>query len=174
MDLPDFKETQFKLMDIFDNLPTWAGNAALNFFKDSWRRQGFVDTGFKAWPKRKHDAASSARNVLMKSGRLRRSLRLRVGQGWFEIYTDVPYAKAHNEGETIKQIVTARQRRFFWAMHSKAKKLGKGEEAGFWKSLALSQTLTIKMPKRQFMGPSRFLERRIVAHVERALENAIR
>ena len=128
MDLPDFKETQFKLMDIFDNLPTWAGNAALNFFKDSWRRQGFVDTGFKAWPKRKHDAASSARNVLMKSGRLRRSLRLRVGQGWFEIYTDVPYAKAHNEGETIKQIVTARQRRFFWAMHSKAKKLGKGEE----------------------------------------------
>lgn len=171
MDFPDFKATQIRLEEVFNNLPTWAGNAALNFFKDSWRRQGFIDRSFKRWPKR---AGDSGRQILVKSSRLRRSLRLRVGPGWFEIYTDVPYAKAHNEGETIRQVVTTRQRRFFWAMHAKHKRRGRMQEADKWKALALSQEITIKMPKRQFMGKSKFLERRIVAHVERALEKAIR
>lgn len=172
-DFPDFKVTRMAMDDVFKNLPTWAGNAALNFFKDSWKRQGFIDRRFERWPKRKKDQAGKARALLVKTGALRRSLRLKVGDTWFEVYTDMVYAKAHNEGAVITQTVTPRQRRYFWAMHSKAKKLGRSQEADQWKGMALSQTLTIRIPKRQFMGHSNVLERRVVAHVERALQYAI-
>lgn len=173
MDFPDFKREQIALQQVFRNLPTWAGNAALNLFKDSWRRQGFIDQRFERWPKRRNDADGKGRAVLMQSGALRRSLRLRTGDTWFEISTDVPYARAHNEGETIEQTVTPRQRRFFWAMHAKARRTGDGPQAAMWRAFALSQKLTIKMPKRQFMGRSRLLERRIGMHVERAVEAAL-
>lgn len=172
-DFPDFSVTRTAMGDVFKNLPKWAGNAALNFFKDSWRRQGFIDRRFERWPKRRNDPAGKERALLVKSGALRRSLRLRTGNDWFEIYTDMPYAKAHNEGAVVVQKVTPRQRRYFWAMHSKAKKRGRGDEAERWKRMALSQKLTIRIPKRQFMGHSNFIERRIVAHVERALQHAI-
>lgn len=171
-DFPDFSKTQYRLSEIFQNLPTWAGNAALNFFKDSWRRQGFIDRRYERWQRRKGNP--DGRAVLVKSGALRRSLRLRVGRTWFEISTGMKYAKAHNEGGTIVQTVTPRQRRYFWAMSAKHKKLGQPDAAEMWRRMALSETLTIKMPKRQFMGASHFLERRIQMHVERALATALR
>jgi len=174
MDFPDFKKEQIALESLFKNLPVWAGNAALNFFKDSWRRQGFIDSRFERWPKRRNDRDGKGRAILVSSGALRRSLRLRTGGTWFEIYTDVPYAKAHNEGETIEQTVTPRQRRFFWAMHAKARRTGDTAGADLWRAFALSKKLTIKMPKRKFMGRSRLLERRIGAHVERGLLAALR
>lgn len=178
-DFPDFRREQLRLEQVFKSLPVWAGNAALNFYKDSWRRQGFIDRTFERWPRRRMKQPGGERGLLVQSGALRRSLRLRTGAGWFEVYTGSRYAKAHNEGETITQNVTARQRAFFWAMHAKYKKLGMESEAGQWKGMALSKILTIKMPRRQFMDvpgtrPSAFLERRIVLHVERALEAALR
>lgn len=176
-DFPDFKKTSMELKEVFENLPAWAGNAALNFYKDSWRRQGYIDRGFQRWPGRK--APEESRGILMKSGALRRSIRLRTGLGWWEVYTDSKYAKAHNEGETIKQTVTARQRRYFWAMHAKYKKAGLTSQAENWKRMALSKTLTIKMPRRQFMDvpggqPSVFLQKRIVMHIERAIGSALK
>jgi phage gpG-like protein len=171
LDFPDFQQERFRLQEVFRNLPTWAGNAALNFFKDSWRRGGFIDSRFERWPQRK--SGQDGRGILVKTGALRRSLRLRVGKAWVEIYTSVPYAQAHNEGDTIVQTVTARQRRYFWAMHAKAKRMGT-PDADLWRRMALSTTITIKMPKRQFMGHSKFLERRIVLHVERAIMNALK
>lgn len=171
LDFPDFQKERFRLQEVFRNLPTWAGNAALNFFKDSWRRGGFIDSRFERWPRRK--TGNDGRAVLVKTGALRRSLRMRVGKTWVEIYTTVPYAKAHNEGDTIVQTVTARQRRYFWAMHAQTKKTG-GRDAELWRRMALSTTITIKLPKRQFMGSSKFFEKRIVMHVERALANALK
>ncbi len=184
-DFPDFKITRMRIDDVFRNLPTWAGNAALNFFLDSWQRQGWFDSGLSKWePRKKADTKRGNRALLIGSGRLRRSLRLRTGAGWYEVYTDNPYAKIHNEGGTIKQTVTPRQRRYFWAMYFQAKKeedaakakvkiKAKAEEAENWKAMALSKTLTIKIPSRRFMGDSELLTRRIALHVERALKFAI-
>lgn len=171
-DFPDFKVTRTAIDDIFKNLPVWAGNAALNFYRDSWRRQGYIDRSFVRWPQRSNTQSGKA--VLVQSGRLRRSLRLSTGATWFEVSTDVPYAKAHNEGETITQTVTAKQRGYFWARHKAAKDAGRSGEADRWKRMALSKTLTITMPKRQFMGESDLLRRRIVAQVERGLAHATR
>lgn len=176
-DFPDYARFKIRLQEVADTLPTWAGNAALNFYKDSFRRQGYINTGFTRWTARR--SPDKGRAILVKTGALRRSLRLRVGPDWIEISTDSPYAKAHNEGGTITQTVTPRQRRFFWAMHAAAKTSGDTAQAGQWKAMALSTTINIKVPQRQFMDvpggpPSRFLERRIVMHLERAFAHAIK
>jgi len=173
MDFPNFKGTEMRLKDIFKRLPKTAGNAALNLFKDSWRRQGFIDRRLERWPKRRGQQSGKSRAVLVKSGALRRSLRMKAGADYFEIYTELPYAKAHNEGATIIQTVTPRQRKYFWAMYHKELKYGGYSQASVFKAMALSKKLTIKIPKRKFMGKSWLLEQRIVKHIELALQNAI-
>jgi len=91
----------------------------------------------------------------------------------------VKYAQAHNEGAKITQKVTARQRRYFWAMYYKhSKRRGGSKQADAWKAMALAQTITIKMPKRQFMdmpgkAMSWTLEQRLVAHIERMIHEAL-
>ena len=165
-----------RLQDAFKKLPRWVGNAALNFYKDSWRRQGYIDRSFERW--RKRSGKDKGRAILVKSGKLRRSLRLSVAGQLVEIYTDMPYAEAHNEGMNITQVPTPRQRRFFWAMHQKAKRTRRASEAEMYRRMALAKTLNIKVPKRQFMdipggNLSRFLERRIVLHIERLIVNAL-
>ncbi|MBL7818596.1 MAG: hypothetical protein JNL70_26590, partial [Saprospiraceae bacterium] len=52
---------------------------------------------------------------------------------------------------TITQTVTDRQRAFFWAKHYEAKAASQAVLAERWKRMALSKTLTIVMPQRQFM-----------------------
>ena len=42
-DFPDFKKQSVEMEELFKNLPIWAGNATLNFSKDSFRRQGWID-----------------------------------------------------------------------------------------------------------------------------------
>jgi phage gpG-like protein len=90
----------------------------------------------------------------------------------------VPYAKAHNEGETISIPITPKMRKFAWAKYyeeaGKGIKKGKkgneyqsidvGKKANPWKGLALTkkQTLTVKMPLRRFMGHSEKLNDRIL------------
>ncbi|RMF46261.1 MAG: hypothetical protein D6751_05455 [Deltaproteobacteria bacterium] len=144
---------------------------ALNFYKDSWRRQGYIDTRFRRWAPRQDPDQGRAILIGKGSGRLRRSLRLRTGSDWWEVRTDVPYAKIHNEGGTIRQVPTPRQRKFFWARY---KRTGDAK----WKRFALAKELRITIPQRQFMdipgqGLSPFLEKRIRLHLERGLKRAL-
>ena len=84
-----------------------------------------------------------------------------------KVHTSLPYAALHNEGGQIT--VTAKMKRFFWAMHLKAKKaLGVkkdgtprankanarlSQEAEYWKAMALMKVgKRITIPKRQFVG----------------------
>lgn len=177
VDFPDFRREQFRITDAMDKLPKWAGNATLNFYKDSWRREGFINYSFSPWARRKAQDKQQ-RGILLKSGALRRSLRMSVSGTTIMISTDMPYAKGHNEGAKITQIVTDRQRRYFWAMHSKAKKSKHTTEADIWKAMALSKEININLPKRQFMdvpnGPlSAFMQKRLAAHIESLIRNSI-
>ena len=167
---PDFSVTHMQISDIFRNLPKWAANEYQNFSVASWRRGAWIDKRFEKWPKRSR--ADEGRAILMKSGALRRSIRSRHGRDWFEIFTVSPYAKIHNEGGKIE--VTPAMRRYFWAMHNKAKKRRKTEEAEFWKNMAITKKTHFVIPKRKFMGESLLLERRVVAQVERGLALAFR
>lgn len=125
-DLQAFKPQLEKAVDAM-------GVLAANHFTTSFRNQGFTDESLQAWQPRKRTERSRMGNraILVKSGRLRRSIRTkRFGLLAVKILTDVPYASVHNNGE----------------------RSGRGR--GF------------KMPKRQFIGYSGVLNRKIITKLD--------
>lgn len=66
-------------------------------FKDSFRNQGFTDTALSRWRPRK--ALDAGRNILVKTGRLMRSIRATiVNSGLIRISSDSSYGRYNNEG----------------------------------------------------------------------------
>jgi phage gpG-like protein len=125
-DIQAFKPQLEKVVDAM-------GVLAANHFTTSFRNQGFTDENLQMWQPRKRTERSRMGNraILVKTGRLRRSIRSkRFGFLAVKILTDVPYASVHNNGE----------------------RSGRGR--GF------------KMPKRQFIGYSGVLNRKIIAKMD--------
>ena len=84
---------------------------ALNEMKTNFSRQGYdSDAGFKAWKPRKNADKGARRALLIKSGRLRRSLRANPLPMMPRVTTDVPYAEALNDGFRGMQSVRPHKR----------------------------------------------------------------
>lgn len=84
-------------------LPVKIGNEAVNFARDNFRKEGFMDGSLKPWTpaKRKSDPKHPDRAYATLSSRrmhLYKSIQKRVQPGVAIVYTNVPYAQAHNEG----------------------------------------------------------------------------
>lgn len=108
-------------------IPKRVGNIALNHFLESWDNEAFSDgsKGSDPWAKRKsktkRDQTAGRRQLLIQSGSLKGSMRVRPGASFSQIAVGsygIIYAERHNKGL-------------------------KG------------------MPKRQFVGKSKMLDRRI-------------
>lgn len=150
-------ERQFKTA--FAKLPLIVGNEAVNFTLDNFRRQGFQGNTFQPWKGRKNPnkwgkVKRPGRALLIDRGRLRRSVRItRITYEGVAIGTDVPYAKAHNEGvsglgviQTVKGF-TRKNARLPARQGSEVK--------------PHERKVNMKLPKRQFMGNSPYLDARI-------------
>jgi phage gpG-like protein len=150
-------------------------------FDKNFERKAFFD---KAWENTK--LPNHRGSIMMRSGKLRRSIRAKETNNQISWTSSLPYASLQNEGGEI--IVTERMKRFFWAMFYKANgavtKSGKGErnkrlsvEAQMWKSLALQKTGSkMKIKQRQFIGDHPIVRQRIEHVVDRnmaALEKEI-
>lgn len=162
--------------DLIKKLPQWAGREAVNFYKDSWRRQGFINTSVEKWAARKSDnkwgktskRKKKSRAILVQSGQLRRSIRYKVSGNTITVFTDVPYAQVHNEGLKVATTQTIKT-------HTRQAHKRKGKEVKETTVRTHSRRVNFKMPKRQFMDvPGRaispFLEKRFVFHIARAIE----
>jgi phage gpG-like protein len=150
--LPNFERLAKEIMQ---DLPDLVSITALNFFKESFYKQGFTDNTFQKWPDRK--TPGTGRAILTNTSNLRESLRiLEATMKKVEIGTSEPYAQIHNDGGILNIPVTAKSRKYFWFMY---KATGKS----MWKALALTkkERLTVKMPKRQFIGESKQLNQQI-------------
>lgn len=84
-------------------LPVKIGTAAQNFACDNFRRQGFLDGSLQAWTpsKRRSDPKNPDRaygTLLSRRRALYMSIKHRVQPGVAIVYSNVPYAAAHNEG----------------------------------------------------------------------------
>ncbi len=84
-------------------LPVKAGTEAVNHFRDNFRKEGFVDSSLQPWKpsKRKSNPKhpDQAYNTLMsRRNNLYKSIRKETAPGKVTVYTNVPYAAAHNEG----------------------------------------------------------------------------
>lgn len=161
------KQIQKDYQKLKRRLPRIIGQYAVNFSKDSFRRQGFKNGGrINKWKQRDRSNEKGKKKgaTLVRSGALKRSVRIiRASASEVVIGSDVPYAKIHNEGGMINQQVTAKQRAFFWAKY-------KATKNEMYKRMALAASLEIKMPQRQFMGDSTDLRKEVNQHIFKELK----
>jgi phage gpG-like protein len=151
-------------------LPLLIANQAVNHFDKGFRNGGGQTDASKAgWKERAFTKGKGKRAILVKSGRLRRDIQRKVVNfaktviGTTNVTKD--YADIHNEGGKIR--ITAKMRKFFWAMHHEAK--GKAEKE-YWKNLALTKKSQIEIPKREYIGRSKDLEKKHELLIDREIK----
>ena len=130
-------------------VPLLAGNEAVNFTLDNFKMQGFLGATFQPWTTRKGGWKRDKRKgraLLIDTGRLRRSIRItRITADSVAIGSNVKYAQAHNQGASIGVIQSVKS--FSRSNGSSVK--------------AHTRRVNIKIPRRQFIGNSPYLNARI-------------
>lgn len=159
-----------------------ASQEAINHFQDNFRKRGFVDQGVQPWKEVQRRIAGTlayettgsttrGRGILIGkgSGHLRRMIR-RVRRGTSYVVVGVkgiPYAEIHNEGGTIRQTLTEKQRRYFRYIGAKSNNPVVRKQAF---GMSQGSTITINIPRRKYIGNSRKLEKK----VEKMINNQIK
>lgn len=160
---PDFTTLSKKIMK---GAITIVEAHAINFFKESFFKEGFTDTSFQKWENRKQPDYRAGRAILTDTGHLRESIEVAEKTGnSITIGTYAPYAKIHNEGGTINIPITKKMRGHFWKMF---KETGNTK----WKYMALTkkQNISLKFPKRQFIGESATLMKILDTELKKYIE----
>ncbi len=151
-------------------LPVKAGAKVRSIIQENFRLGGFQNGALERWPDTKRQStgrgADARRGPLLSSRKvLYNGTGYTPGNGSVTIYNNVVYAGIHNTGGETHPRVTPKMRRYAWARYYEEgggqKKKGRSSgQADFWKGLALTKkkTLNIKIPKRQFMGPSKTID----------------
>lgn len=163
-DFPDWGKLKGDFGRVVASLPGVVGNAMVNFYKDNWNREGFLDARVQKWPPRQRNTGKRAR-ILVRTGRLRRSIRYRTTGTLIHIFTDVPYAQVHNEGGQVQGTANVKA-------HTRRTRKGATSVK------AHTRTVNFTMPQRKFMDLpgsriSATLEKRIQLLVARAFEAAM-
>ncbi len=158
---------------IENDLPDVVGTEAVNHFRQSFIDGGFTDAVLDKWAPRKHKYGNDTKDgkeVLTQSGDLSDSIIYTILPGGVLISTDKIYAQIHNEGGTIKIPVTKKLKSWAWAMWYNSGRLPEDRNP-LYKSLALTNkaSLTITMQRRQFIGDSIELDRKITEKIERTI-----
>jgi len=159
----------------FKGLTKMIGKESVSFFKYCIRMSGFIDVSYSKWINR--ESPLGGKRLMYKTGTLMRSIRIsEVNEERVVIESDTPYSVIHNEGGAIT--VTMQMKKYWWAMYynftEKIKKTEKGKvaktksnqkisaKAEFCKRMALMKVGSkIKIPKRQYIGESQQLMRKI-------------
>lgn len=160
--MPDIKVVLQRYNSFLERLPMIVSEAMIDYVLDNFDSESYEG---RSWPDRKDGDTSRA--LLIKSGKGRRSIRvLSRTKSRVSIGTDLDYMIAHNDGAEVTVQITARMRKFFWAMHYKHEKNVPDDQIR-WKWMALKKgPITFKMPQRQFFGPSEELDERIKEGIE--------
>ena len=170
--MANFQTPNFEAMarEIFKNISPKVAQKARAFFMQSFIKQGFTDASFIPWVRRE-DALPH--KTLQQSLTLKNSLRIAEQSPERVVISageKLSYAAIHNEGGTITVKVTDKMRKYFWAMYYKT-------QNNRYKAMALTKktSLTIHIPKRQFIGESytldKQLEKLIIEEIDKADEN---
>ena len=194
MDIKDYVElikSQRKEIDqlMRRQLPVKIGRMAKDHFQENFRKGGFVNNGLQQWPKSKRQlsgtSSAAAQYGPLLSGRnhLFGSMKYTPSDYRVKVANEVPYAAIHNEGGTVNPTVTPEMKRFAWAMFYKVSGKKKGKRGSMisnpdterWKALALTKKskLTVKIPKRQFLGESAELRKSINDKIEKELSKIL-
>lgn len=170
------------LAETIQSLPRQVGQLAVNFSKERFVEQNWLDESPEPWqPRKRKRRGGKARQqgaILVDSGRLKRSIRIiRVEGTSVTIGTDVPYAQKHNEGFTGTENVKAYVQKV--KQHTRKMKVGPKRKTRKVKVRAHSRRIKahsrkVNIPKRQFLGKSRQLESRISVFISSEIEQTIK
>jgi phage gpG-like protein len=167
----DFVTKLNRLSKLYRKFPEMAAIEAVNFSKERFVRKNWVDKSVTVWKSRKaspewhseaQKKAASRGSLMVKSGRLKRSIRkIKVTRNSVTIGTDVPYAEAHNEGAVINQMVNVKS-------HNRKRK-GRTSTVK-----AHRRKRKITLPERRFIGESALLLRRVERLVQREINDILK
>jgi len=144
-------------------VPSIVAEKATEFYKHRFTAK--ADVNNRSWPPAKHPPSRGS--LMVRSGNLMASVRPSLINSKKVIISagssKVPYAQLHNEGGTNKITVTNKMRKFAWAMKYKT-------NADQWKYLAITKktTISINIPKRQYMGTSQYLRNLLMDNIKMA------
>lgn len=177
----DFIRLMEALAEAIQAMPRQVGMIAVNFSKERFVSQNWLDERPEPWqPRKRKRRGGKARQkgaILVDSGRLKRSIRvIRVEPNAVVIGTDVPYAQKHNEGFDGQESVKAYTQNV--KSHKRKMRVGKKKKKKIvtvkaHKRHVKAHTRHVKIPARQFLGQSQELERRIESFIDEELQGTI-
>jgi phage gpG-like protein len=131
-----------------NEFPGMAGRKVLRFIDDNFKNQSWEGI---AWKRRK--IFDKGRALLIHRGILRRSFRMEAMSAAVKIYTDVKYAKVHNEGFNGSVQIPAHTRRLYgnFKVYSTATRRGKNAKAQTGETTVKAHSRQMRIPRRQFM-----------------------
>ncbi|WP_295674629.1 phage virion morphogenesis protein [uncultured Mucilaginibacter sp.] len=156
-----------------DRLPNRVATEAVNFSKQRFVDQNWLDSSPKPWKKRSDKSwkrdTRKGRAILVDKAVLKRSVRKIISTPTLIIIgTDVPYAQIHNDGGrfTAHQTVGSYRRRAYQVKEHSRTRAGRTEEVRAHNVSAstvrsFNRTIHVDMPQRRFLGPSAALNRKI-------------
>ena len=164
-----FSQLELKL----NELPLIVGNEVVNYSLEAFDRQAWENAPWKARQSKK----DSGRSILIKSGRLKRSIRIISSSPSSVIVgSDVPYAAIHNNGGIIGR--APRSETF------KRPRFLKGDNKGAFRKFRKEERLisspvrgltfkayNINMPQRRYLGITPELKERIRQRVIKELKS---
>lgn len=170
-DLSKFLRKMDAISKVYSSLPTEIATVAVNFSKERFREQSWLDSTKENWEKRKvaRKGKKKSQTLLVDTGRLKRSIRkIYADERKIIIGTDVPYAQIQNDGGTINKNVTVRAhavRAHSVKSYSRTRK-GRNETVKMHtvKTHTVnshSRHMNTKIPSRRFIGNSYTLNKRI-------------
>lgn len=169
-----FNQMLKDLQDAVKKLPNQVGITAVAFAKENFDKQGFQgDNGLEAWKPRNKYAVRNSRKILTDKGNLKRGIFKTVNGNKITISVGgvaEKYADIHNTGGRIVQKPTFKQRMYF---SHRADMASSTQEKNYWAALSRAKTLTIDIPKRQFIGSSNTLNKRIGDMILNQLNKAV-
>lgn len=174
-------DVDFKyLVKLFDNInhavrliPNKAAVMAVNFSKERFIKKNWVDKSETPWIKTKKRRGST----LISSGRLKQSIRkVHVGTDFAIIGTDVPYARAHNDGGTFEgteRVSTHQRRAHKRKACTRSGKRIKAQTVRAHLVNSYSRHYHRSFPARQFVGQSQKLTNQLTDMIQCEINKAI-
>lgn len=174
--ISDFARRLEAVRAAYRKLPTEIAAIAVRFSKERFVKQAWTDQNKEPWEprKRKRGKGRSRRSqtLLVDTGRLKRSVRkIRADENAVVIGTDVPYAQIHNEGGKIKKTVGVKTHTV--KEHFRRQR-GKKVRVKSHNVNAHQRKMNTTIPRRQFIGNSRVLTKRITSLITSRIIQALR
>lgn len=144
-------------------IPHIVAETATEYFKDRFKKQNWDNKPWKELsPGYAAKKTRGQNRILTRTGALQASIKPAVVSPQRVVISAgnsrVPYARAHNEGLSIRGIAEVRS-------YTNRNFMGKGKAV---KIKAHSRAFNVQMPRRQFMGHSQFLNAVLMERIKNA------